>query len=164
MWQPGFAYEAAVPARLHGAHRSLCIYSHHYRGTKAAPGLVLGLDMSGACDGMAFLVPPELWAQTTGYLHRREMITNVYCPAMRPVTLKDGGTVQAFAFLANRRHRQYAGQLPPDLEAGIVRRARGAAGANADYVVNTVTHLRTLGIREPRLERLMRLIGRQGPR
>jgi glutathione-specific gamma-glutamylcyclotransferase len=165
MWQPGFEYEAAVPARLNGAHRSLCIYSVRYRGTKTAPGLVLGLDLSGCCDGMAFLVSENAWPQTVAYLHRREMVTKVYSPAMRPVTLLDGGchTVRALAFTVNRRHKQYAGQLPLHVQAAIVRRARGAAGPNADYVVNTVAHLRTLDIRDRHLERLTQLLGGRIP-
>ena len=56
MWQPGFAFSERAPAALIGAHRSLCIYSFHHRGTQDKPGLVLGLDEGGACRGVAFRV------------------------------------------------------------------------------------------------------------
>jgi glutathione-specific gamma-glutamylcyclotransferase len=163
MWRPGFEYEAAIPARLNGAHRAMCMYSYIYRGTPAVPGLVLGLDLGGWCQGIAFRVAPALWQPTARYLYRREMVTNIYCPAMRPVTLLDGSrrTVRALAFLVNRRHVQYAGDLPPPVQAAIVRRARGIYGANADYVAQTAAHLRALGICDPRMEGLMRLIGRR---
>ena len=36
IWRPGFAFAASQRALLRGAHRSLCIYSHYYRGTEAA--------------------------------------------------------------------------------------------------------------------------------
>ena len=41
MWRPGFDFIERAPAALIGAHRSLCIYSFHHRGTtRAAPAAV----------------------------------------------------------------------------------------------------------------------------
>ena len=40
-----------------------------------------------------------------------------------------------------------------------VRQGHGLAGSCADYVRNTVTHLRAMGIREPELERLAATLG-----
>ncbi|MEQ8805085.1 MAG: gamma-glutamylcyclotransferase, partial [Rhodospirillales bacterium] len=39
MWNPGFAFTDRQSAELDGFHRAFCIYSHHYRGTPARPGL-----------------------------------------------------------------------------------------------------------------------------
>ena len=47
-------------------------------------------------------------------------------------------------------------------QAQIVRRSAGRMGPNIDYVVNTVEHLRALGVRDARLERLMAALG-HGP-
>ena len=51
MWRPNFQYEEAAHALLEGAHRALCIYSVVHRGVPSAPGLVLGLDKGGRCEG-----------------------------------------------------------------------------------------------------------------
>ena len=42
IWNPGFAFDDRVVARLDGWHRSFCMRSIHYRGTVEVPGL--GLD------------------------------------------------------------------------------------------------------------------------
>ena len=40
----------------------------------------------------------------------------------------------------------------------LVRRGVGASGANTDYVLNTATHLRGLGIRDRALEALAKAL------
>ena len=59
-----------------------------------------------------------------------------------------------------RQHPNYAGRLPIDVQAHLIRGARGISGANIDYLVNTVAHLADLGIRERELERLVGLVAR----
>jgi cation transport protein ChaC len=161
MWRPGFVYEESSRALLEGAHRELCCYSFIHRGTRAAPGLVLGLDKGGRCEGMAFRVPPRLDLDTRHYLKRRENMNNVYAAVKRPVRLIDGSgrTVLALCFIMDRHHRQYTGLLPLETQAAIVRRSFGRAGPNIDYVVNTVQHLRQLGVHDARLEPLMARLG-----
>ena len=84
IWQPGFSFVRRERALLRGAHRSLCIYSQHYRGTPEAPGLVFGLAQGGACGGMAFAVADTIWPETLQYLRDRELVTSVYREAVRP--------------------------------------------------------------------------------
>jgi glutathione-specific gamma-glutamylcyclotransferase len=162
MWRPNFQYEEAGLALLEGAHRALCLYSIVHRGRPSAPGLVLGLDKGGRCEGMAFRVPAPLVKPTRAYLHRRENITHAYSALTRPVKLSSGARVDALCFLVDRGHRQYAGALPLERQARIVRKSVGGSGRNIDYVVNTVEHLRLLGVHDSRLERLMTALGR-GP-
>ena len=163
MWRPGFPYEEAVHATLIGAHRALCIYSWTHRGTPRHPGLVLGLDMGGTCEGIAFRVGARHRHATLAYLRRREQVSNVYRPVLRWVRLKDGEpeTVQALCYMVNRNHRQYAGVLPFAEQARLVRRSQGRSGKNTDYVVNTVRHLRECGVVDKKLERLIPLLGQR---
>jgi cation transport protein ChaC len=153
MWRPGFAFAERAEAALIGAHRSLCIYSFHHRGTQQNPGLVLGLDEGGACRGVAFRVAPEHRDATTQYLRAREQVTDVYVEAMKPVSLLDGSgrELEALCFMVDRRHPQYAGRLSLERQAQLVRQAVGLAGANIDYVLNTVRHLEEVGIHDVEL-------------
>lgn len=160
IWRPGFAYLERRRARLDGRHRALCIYSVRYRGTPDRPGLVFGLDIGGTCEGVAFRVAAEQAEAVARYLRDREQVTGVYRCRWRPVALQGGGEVRALHFLADRDHPQYAGRLTLSEEAAIVRSAKGTAGTNSEYVLSTAAHLRELGIRDRRLERLVGLIGR----
>src|SRR5215831_18456183 len=87
MWRPEFAYEEAQPARLVGYRRCFCIYSVYHRGTHERPGLVLGLDRGGACEGIAYRVAAARAAETTRYLRLREQVYGVYRERHLPVEL-----------------------------------------------------------------------------
>ncbi|MBN9073776.1 MAG: gamma-glutamylcyclotransferase [Rhizobiales bacterium] len=156
MWRPGFAHVDVEPARLHGFRRSLCIYSWMYRGTQARPGLVLGLDRGGSCVGLAFRVPAALREEVLAYLRERELVTNVYLERTLPVRLHSGNTVKAVCYIADRHHEQYAGNLDAGHAAEIARGAVGEAGPNAEYVLNTLEHLKALNIRDRWLEEVGR--------
>lgn len=156
MWRPGFAFEAAVPALLHGAHRSLCVYSHVHRGTPERPGLVLGLDAGGSCRGVAFRVAGGQAEETVAYLRAREQVTMVYREAVRPVRLADGSRerVAALTYLVDPTHRQYAGVLSLEAQLAHVAGSAGQSGPNRDYVLNTVAHLEEMGIHDSNLARI----------
>jgi cation transport protein ChaC len=153
MWRPAFDFAEQAPAALIGAHRSLCIYSFHHRGTEESPGLVLGLDEGGACRGAAFRVAPENADFTLAYLREREQITDVYVEAIKPISLLDGSgrELEAICFIVDKSHPQYAGRLPLETQARLVRIAVGRSGTNIDYVLNTVRHLEEAGIHDVEL-------------
>lgn len=156
MWQPGFPYDAQVSGLLNGAHRALCVYSVLHRGSFERPGLVLGLARGGACRGIAFRVTPGAEAETIEYLREREQVTDVYVEAYRTVRLL--GTprqkVRALTYLADPNHPQYAGGLTFDEQVRIVRSCCGEAGANTDYLLNTVRHLEEEGVHDAHLMKL----------
>ena len=101
---------------LRGWRRSLCIYSHVYRGTPDKPGLVLGLDRGGACPGVAFRVEAALHEKTIRYLREREQPTAVYLQRTVPIVLETGERVGALVYVADRLHPQYAGRLTREAE------------------------------------------------
>jgi cation transport protein ChaC len=156
IWNPGFAFVEQVPARLIGEHRALCIYSWVHRGTPERPGLVLGLDRGGACQGIAFLVAPEHRTATIAYLRAREQVTSVYREVRRSVWLKNHAQarVSAIAYVSDRGHDQYAGRLPLEQQLHLVRQGHGSSGANTDYVLATVQALEARGIHDATLHQL----------
>jgi len=158
MWRPGFAHTETRRARLHGFRRSLCVSSFIYRGTPQRSGLVLGLDRGGSCVGLAFRVPLELREEVLAYLRDRELVTSVYLERVLPVRLEGGDMVEAVTYVVDRTHEQYAGGLDEASAAAIVSGAVGQAGPNEEYVLNTLSHLRALGIRDHWLEEVGRLV------
>jgi cation transport protein ChaC len=98
--------------------------------------------------------------QVIAYLREREQVTGVYLERMLPVHLEGGARAEAVAYVADRRHSQYAGALDEDAAAAMVRGASGQSGPNEDYVANTVRHLQALGIRDHWLEDVDRRIAR----
>ncbi len=152
MWRPDFPFLACHRARLTGYHRALCITSHHWRGTAEHPGLVLGLDRGGSCVGLAFQVAANHRSATLEALRARELISGVYHEVQAEVRLPDGTRRRAVAYVADRRHRQYAGRLDRAAMLACVRHAVGTAGPNVAYVRQTRAHLVDLGIADPVLD------------
>ncbi|UYN95423.1 MAG: gamma-glutamylcyclotransferase [Enhydrobacter sp.] len=164
MWRPGFATPETRPARLHGFHRAFCVYSEHYRGTPQMPGLILGLLAGGSCRGLAHRLPADRYDAVRRYLWRREIEHDgVYEEVVRPIHLADGRAVPALVYLADRKHRQFAGKLPLSKAIGLVRNGIGATGSNRAYVRNTVEHLRALGLRDQVVEEIAIRSGALGP-
>jgi cation transport protein ChaC len=161
MWNPGFRFAERKRAVIHGYHRSLCMLSHMYRGTPDRPGLVLGLDIGGACHGIAFRVAAEDWDETTAYLRAREQVTNMYHELIKPVRLVgDERKVPALFYAVNRTHQQYAGRLSLEDQLQHVRQGHGQSGSCRDYVLSTVQHLHEAGIRDHPLEKLVHALVR----
>lgn len=155
MWRPGFDIIGSSPATMHGVHRALCIYSWVHRGTQKRPGLVLGLDAGGSCRGMAFKVAGSNRNDVIDYLRARELVTNVYLEVERPIKLDNGERADAVTYVVDPTHEQYAGRLPHEKLVAQIHGAVGQSGKNEEYILNTVTHLRELGIHDAGLEKLV---------
>jgi cation transport protein ChaC len=147
-----------------GLHRSLCVYSFVHRGTPERPGLVLGLDFGGACRGIAYRVAARARAATLAYLREREQATAVYRETVRVAWLAGAPErlVDAVCYVVDRGHPQYAGRLTHEQQLHLVRQSHGRSGNNRDYVIETVSALEALKIRDADLHLLAeRLKGSQ---
>jgi cation transport protein ChaC len=157
MWNPEMRFEEALPARIHGYHRSFCLYSPEYRGTREKPGLVLGLDRGGSCRGIAYRLAAATLADEIDLLWTREMTGFVY--HMTPLRMAtERGPVAGYAFTVRRDSRDYAGRLSHDAAARIIATSRGDRGTGRDYLANTVRHLEELGISGGALHRIAALV------
>lgn len=160
IWRPGFAHAAMHPALLRGFRRRFCIWSRYYRGSPEAPGLVLGLDRGGACRGAAFRVPGAEAAAVLDYLDARENIGDeiVYRRRLLPVRLLDAGRlVRAVTYVVDRGTAQYCRPAAEEAARAIAL-GMGQAGANRDYLLNTLSHLRAMGVRDAGLDRIAALL------
>lgn len=157
MWNPGFPHLEVRRGRLYGYHRRFCIYSHVYRGTPERPGLVLGLDRGGSCEGLAFRVPAGEAVEVMEYLYERELVTDVYIPRWVKVTTPDG-EVRAASFIVDRAHHQYTGELQLDATAELIRHGVGISGPGIEYLRNTVHHMEALGLATGDLKRILEMI------
>lgn len=154
IWNPGFDAVEQRPARLYGLHRSFCVWSWHWRGTREKPGLVLGLDYGGSATGIAFRVPKQDAREVRHYLRAREQVTMVYREGFYPITLDDGEKVMALTYPVNRAHDQYAGRLPIAQQVQIMESAHGIGGPNRDYLLQTCAALQKNGIKDKGLEKV----------
>ena len=68
------------------------------------------------------------------------------------------GPVNAVTFVMNRDTERYVGRLPEDRIVLQLATAEGYLGSCAEYLENTVAHMREVGIRDRQLFRLQRLV------
>lgn len=162
IWRPDFDFAERRPARVHGWHRALKMWSRINRGTPERPGLVFGLLTGGCCRGVVFRVPRESAAGTLRQLWRREMATAVYDPRWL-VAHTPEGPVRSLAFTLSRRSPSHTGELSEEEYRAIFAFASGIYGTTLDYAHRTLEELQRHNIRDRNLEKLLRLIQRSHP-
>ena len=169
MWRPGFDVAETRMARLDGYKRAFALVSVHYRGTPERPGLVLGLDWEpdSGCTGMALRIGAGEADEVRHYLAERELVSRAYFEVSHPITLLcpgrdsdrgEGDSVDAICFILDRTHPQYAGGMALEEQAAVIGEAAGPTGTNRDYLFKTVAHLRELGVEDPELFELERIV------
>jgi cation transport protein ChaC len=153
IWNPLFHYVERKNVTIHGFHRSFCLRSQHGRGSVEEPGLMLGLDFGGCCNGVALRIPAREVRHELLLVWRREMAIGSYAP--RWITARAGKQkLSAVAFVVNHAHSHYAGKLPLETIIKTLARAKGRFGSGADYLYQTVDCLANHGIRDSYLTRL----------
>lgn len=154
IWRPDLDFCEQRPARVHGWHRALKMWSNINRGTPQCPGLVFALLPGGSCHGLALRVPQRDAALALDTLWQREMMTGVYDPKwLRCAT--PAGPVQALAFTLSRQSPSYTGALSDAQYRQIFATASGRYGTTRDYARKTFEGLLAHGIHDRALEQLL---------
>jgi cation transport protein ChaC len=160
MWRPACEIDGQEPARLNGWHRKFCIRIARYRGTPDNPGLMMALDRGGSCRAVVQRLPANVARDRFGQLVRREMSSKEH-PTNRPrwITAEAGGRQRrAIVFAVVRSSPYYSGDLSPEQIATVLARAVGHWGSGAEYLMNTVQQLESLGIHDRNLWRLQQMV------
>lgn len=156
IWRPDFDYAERRPAKVHGWHRALKMWSRINRGTPECPGLVFGMLSGGSCRGMVFRVDKAHARQVMINLWQREMVTAVYDPRWLTCQTPQG-PVSALAFTLSRKSPNHTGELPDHEYRRIFDEACGRYGTTRDYAQATYDELRKHGIHDRSLARLIAL-------
>jgi cation transport protein ChaC len=160
IWKPDFEFAERRPARVHGWHRALKMWSRINRGTPERPGLVFGMLSGGSCQGMVFRIPKASGRAVLAQLWSREMTLAVYDPKWLTCQTSHG-PVTALAFTLSRKSPSHTGLLTEEEYRRIFSEATGIYGTTFDYAHRTLEELKRHNIRDKGLERLLKLIARQ---
>jgi glutathione-specific gamma-glutamylcyclotransferase len=153
IWNPMIEVAERRLVSLDGWERAFCLITHAGRGTREAPGLLLGLIEGGACTGVALRIEEAIVERELALLWRREMLTGAYVPRWLASRDTDGAPVHALAFTMNTAHPNYV-HPDEDTTVRMLATARGTLGTSADYLLRTSESLRRNGIDDAVVERL----------
>lgn len=155
IWNPTVRFVERRVARVTGWHRAFCLATPAGRGSVDNPGLVLGLDAGGSCDGLAFRISGEIVESELTTLWKREMLSAAYVPRWLDLLDMHGDRFGCgVAFTIDPGFEHYDGQLDREQVVRRLATAVGALGSSADYLFRTCEGLQAHGIRDDDLERL----------
>lgn len=155
-WQRAFDCQESVMAQLPGFTRSFTKKSVERWGSKAAPGPTLNLIAAPGtnCTGMAFRFDEARRQEIMGMLKTRE--GKNFELEQHPIDLP--GTAGAQATIPIYRGRNLFTTTDPATLAAHAMRATGLAGHCRDYVDDTHHHLQLVGIDDPAVTAVWKLL------
>ena len=146
LWNPTVDYEDEFLAKVYGFHRSFCMKTNLGRGSFKNPGLMLGLDKGGSCQGSAFKLRNSEAIKNIDILFRREMVTGAYKPKLLKTILVNGRKVLSLAFTVDKKHKNYFKDKGIQTKAKMISNAHGFLGSCEEYFQNTLESLSELNI------------------
>lgn len=161
IWNPGFEVQARRRAMAVGWQRSFSISLNHFRGTPERPGLMLALARGGSCEGVLLDIAQGSEPESLRAILRRELVAHELTANACWIEVEtERGREQALTFYADPVGTQQA-QLTVREQAQRLARAAGAAGSGAEYLLRTVRGLADLGIHDPYIWTLQRMVAEE---
>ena len=99
IWNPAVHFTEKLRGKVHGYHRSFCLWSTIWRGSPSKPGLMLGLERGGSCNGIFYKID------------RREIRSELDRSFVLKKATKNLSKIRAF-FLERKRGEQFELSLP----------------------------------------------------
>ena len=158
MWDNDeYSPSQVVSATLSGAHRSYNRKSTSSRGTRARPGIVLGLESGGKCIGKAMLVDQRHIAA----IDRRESAGKGYLKITTPsqgLKVKAGRNLLkgCLVYVSNPRSPNYIGERMSVKQRAqmAINAAPGDRGTSVDYIKKTHRDCHADGISDLNLKKM----------
>lgn len=156
MWNPAMTVAESRRARVAGFRRHFCLSLALGRATPDRPGLMLGLDAGAGheCIGMAHRIAAADVGSETEVLWYREMLSGAYRPTRVAAEIDGLGAATVLAFVIDRSHPRYEGEVDPETAARRIAAGEGVIGSNRDYLYRTARQLAELGIGDDDIFRL----------
>ena len=128
------------------------------RGSFENPGLMLGLDKGGSCNGIIYKLKKNHQIKEIDLLFKREMITGTYIPKLLKTKMNNGKTVTSLTFTVDQKHENYVSNLSIHQTAKLISKAHGFLGSCEEYLNYTVSSLTELNIIDKRMNDIYNLI------
>ncbi len=155
IWKPRMPVVERRSAEIQGWHRAFCMRDRRARGSPSRPGLMMSLDRGGDCRGFVQRMDPNQDAETalTSLLEKEPPLPPVWVEAQT-----NQGQVPALLFAAHPSYPLYSPE--PDIEtlADMTASSVGYIGTMAEYLLNTVNELHSVGAFDPHLWQLQALV------
>ncbi len=147
IWNPAIEIESTYRCSIDGYHRSFCFWTVLGRGSEELPGLMMGLESGGSCEGLAYSIAPDKLETELDLLFRREMMSYVYKPTWVKARYdnKPEGGDDVLAFVVDPQNDRYCCDLEEETLVRSLALAEGPIGKNCDYLFQLVEHLEELG-------------------
>lgn len=162
IWKPDFDAIEHRRASAYGWHRSFCLKMHRWRGSPQQLGLMMALERGGRCDGVIYRVRQQDRLAQIRRMLDREIRFRENADMVRWIPVHtDAGRIRVMVFWAGPHGERILNKLPLDQVAHILARACGPVGSCAEYLFNTVLHLREFGIHDRNLWKLQDMVAKE---
>ena len=153
IWNPAIEYEEKIKCILPGYHRSFCFWTVLGRGCEDQPGLMMGLEPGGECNGIAYRLNNENLHTEVDILFRREMISYIYKPTWTTAHCVPNGngngngnkTIDVLTFVVDEQNERFCDDIDEQTLIHAIATAAGPLGRNCDYLYQLMEHLEEIG-------------------